>query len=266
MDLQPCPYRQVDDEGQILCDKIKTGDRAVSPTVCRACPVATINCAHLRATLNQQTRPPIVVRFGNGKTQIWDDMAPPLALGRAACALKVTPIHSPQDCAGCLLRQALVAPEAIATVPDLPAMAPDHSATVPAQVVRSRGPARRRTPDPVVISPTAAPYFPAAVTVTQTAAAHKTAPTAAAIVEGAMKADHTRTMPAPPNGAGVAEERRAKAAVRKVIRLDAWLERRQSAVPSPTAEEPMPARARGDVRAVQAQAPQGEEKCVGWTD
>ncbi len=113
MNLKPCPYRLVDDVGQILCDKIKSGDREVSPNICRACPVAAINCAHLRATLDHQARPPITVRYGNGKTEVWEDPAPAIALERAACAAKVTPIHSPRDCAGCALRQALVVADAI---------------------------------------------------------------------------------------------------------------------------------------------------------
>ncbi|MBI5304932.1 MAG: hypothetical protein HY868_22555 [Chloroflexi bacterium] len=112
MNLKPCPYRQVDDEGHILCDKIKTGEREVTPNICRACPVAAINCAHLRGTLDHQARPPITVRWGNGKSTVLEDAAPTIALGRAACAAKVIPIHSPRDCAGCALRQPL--PEVIA--------------------------------------------------------------------------------------------------------------------------------------------------------
>ena len=116
MNLKPCPYRQVDDEGHILCDKIKTGDREVSPNICRACPISAINCAHLRATLDHQARPPLTVRYGNGKTEIWDDLAPSITLQRAACAVKVTPILSPRDCAGCPLRQPLIAADAISVV------------------------------------------------------------------------------------------------------------------------------------------------------
>ena len=111
--LKPCPYRQVDDEGHILCDKIKAGDREVSPNICRACPVSAINCAHLRATLDHQARPPLTVRYGNGKTEVWDEVAPSISLQRAACAAKVTPIHSPRDCAGCPIRQPLIAAESI---------------------------------------------------------------------------------------------------------------------------------------------------------
>lgn len=113
MDLKPCPFRQVDDEGHILCEKIKSGDREVSPSICRACPVAQINCAHLRATLDHQARSPLTVRYGNGKTEIWDDPAPPIALQRAACAAKVISILSPRDCAGCPI-QAPVSVDAVA--------------------------------------------------------------------------------------------------------------------------------------------------------
>ena len=114
--LKPCPYRQVDDDGHILCEKIKTGDREVSPNICRACPISAIHCAHLRATLDHQARPPLTVRYGNGKTEIWDDLAPTITLQRAACAVKVTPILSPRDCAGCPLRQPLIAADAISVV------------------------------------------------------------------------------------------------------------------------------------------------------
>lgn len=117
MNLKPCPYRHVGDEGHILCDKIKTGDREVSPNICRACPISQINCGHLRAVLDNQSRPPITVRWGNGKTQVLDDFAQQsIAMQRAACAAKVTPIHSARDCAGCALRQPLVLAETIQPV------------------------------------------------------------------------------------------------------------------------------------------------------
>ena len=115
MNLKPCPYRHADDEGHILCDKIKSGDREVTPNICRACPVAHINCAHLRATLEHHARPPITVRWGNGKSQVWDDFAQDsITLSSAACAEKVIPIHSPRDCAGCALRKPLVNGEQLA--------------------------------------------------------------------------------------------------------------------------------------------------------
>ena len=108
MNLKPCPFRIVGEDGHILCEKIKSGDREVSPNICRACPVSAINCAHLRATLDHRVRPPITVRYGNGRTEVWDDVAPSIALERAACSAKVIPITSPRDCVGCPLRQAMV--------------------------------------------------------------------------------------------------------------------------------------------------------------
>jgi len=165
--LKPCPYHEVDDEGHILCDKIKTGDREVSPNICRACPVSAINCAHLRATLDHHARPPLTVRYGNGKTEIWDDVAPSINLQTAACAAKVTPIYSPRDCAGCPIRQPLVAAESLAVVAPRAVADAAISATANAR----RQPARR--------APRVAPALPVAAP-TPAAIAASLAPAAAA--------------------------------------------------------------------------------------
>lgn len=116
MNLKPCPYRHVGDEGHILCEKIKTGDRQVSPNICRVCPISQINCAHLRATLDHQAHPPVTVRWGNSKTEIWEDDAPSISFNQAACAEKVIPIQTGKECAGCALRQPLITAEAIASM------------------------------------------------------------------------------------------------------------------------------------------------------
>ncbi len=105
MELKPCLYRSVDDAGRVLCGRIHAGEREVSPTLCQNCPIAEINCAHLRASLTHTTRPPILVRFGNGRTELWDDPVPPLAFQHAACAAKIEPIHNPHACSRCSLRQ-----------------------------------------------------------------------------------------------------------------------------------------------------------------
>ncbi len=152
--LRPCPYRQVDDEGHILCDKIKTGDREVSPNICRACPVAAINCAHLRATLDHHARPPLTVRYGNGKTEIWDDVAPSINLQTAACAAKVVPIHSPRDCAACPIRQPLVMADTLNVVAPRAAAEVAAAATAPRQPVRR---APRVVPAPVAVVTQPAP-------------------------------------------------------------------------------------------------------------
>jgi len=154
--LKPCPYRQVDDEGHILCDKIKSGDREVSPNICRACPVSAINCAHLRATLDHQARPPLTVRYGNGKTEVWDEVAPSITLQRAACAAKVTPIHSPRDCAGCPIRQPLVAAESLNVVAPRAAAEAAMMATADSRRQTARR-APRAAPAPIPPTPVAAP-------------------------------------------------------------------------------------------------------------
>ena len=159
MNLKPCPYRHVGEEGHILCDKIKTGEREVSPNVCRACPISQINCAHLRATLDNQSRPPIVVRWGNGRSQTWDDFASEsISLSRAACAKKVMPIASARDCSGCQLRQPHIAVDAV-----VPAVA------VAARRVPAVAQQRRANPSPRIIqapapAPAPAPMMAQAVT------------------------------------------------------------------------------------------------------
>ncbi|MBI5030390.1 MAG: hypothetical protein HZB51_07675 [Chloroflexi bacterium] len=149
-DLKPCPYRHVGDEGHILCDKIKTGDREVTPDICRACPISHINCEHLRATLTHQTHPPLTVRYGNGRTEVWEQSAPAIAFKHAACAAKVMPIRSEQDCVGCALHQALVTAET-QTQPQV----------VPARARRNQQPVvQSATPPPATEPP---PIFQSAV-------------------------------------------------------------------------------------------------------
>lgn len=122
--LKPCPYRLVDNDGCILCNQIKAGNRQVSADTCQACPIAEINCTHLRATLHSQSLAPLTVRWGNGKTQVWADPAPPLVLERAACAVKTIPISSPRDCAGCDLRRPFVATDVVTIMPKPARMPP----------------------------------------------------------------------------------------------------------------------------------------------
>jgi hypothetical protein len=199
MTLKPCPYRHADDEGHILCDKIKSGDREVSPNVCRACPVAHINCAHLRATLDHEARPPIVVRWGNGKSQVWDDVAQnSVTLTRGACAEKVIPIHSPRDCVGCPLRQPLVIGEQL-TGNTLPTADRRPAATTPRVV--------RRAPMPA----------PMAQPVAQVAQ-----PQPIATVSGQPSA--------------VAAEARSNIVAQKIIQLQEWLTK-QNRAPQPSEEE-----------------------------
>jgi hypothetical protein len=100
-----CQFRTVSKDGRIVCSKIAQGDNAVSPAVCRACPFSTVNCAHLRFSLQHTSPSPLVVRF-NGRTEVWNDDPAQLLFYHAACAERVVPIHSPRACAACPLRVA----------------------------------------------------------------------------------------------------------------------------------------------------------------
>ncbi len=229
MSLKPCPFRQVGEEGHILCDKIKTGDREVSPNICRACPISQINCVHLRAVLDNQTHPPLTVRYGNGKTEVWQDPAPAISFKQAACAAKVSPINSPRDCAGCALRQALVSPNAIQT----PAIAPLMPENRPPTTDR-----RRRMPAPIAPSTQVAQQPVAPQPIAQPA------PQAAA------------TPPAP-----VADARSSVVAA-KIIQLQEWLAKQKTAPQKPESEESVQPIA----MPVRPTRVANEEKRVGWTD
>lgn len=230
-ELKPCPYRRANDDGQILCERIKSGDRAVSPNICRACPVAAINCAHLRATLNHDARPPITVRWGNGKTQIWESDAPSITMPHAACAAKVIPIHSARECAGCALRQ----PLATATAMPMTEIAP----------VAKRAPRKTAVaPQPIVAPATPAPQIVAPqppVSVAQTVA----------------EPQATAPQPAP--------DARSNVVHQKIIQLQEWLKqnRAPTAPRENIAEEQPAAVARV---AVGGGRPRTEERRVGWTD
>ena len=107
--LCSCPQRGVADDGRVVCTKINRGDNEVSPTLCAACPAAQINCQHLRFTLEKSLASSIVVHYGNGKSEVWDDRPPAVHFNRAACLARVVPIVSSKDCAaGCALYQAAV--------------------------------------------------------------------------------------------------------------------------------------------------------------
>ncbi|MBI5305075.1 MAG: hypothetical protein HY868_23285 [Chloroflexi bacterium] len=229
-ELKPCPYRRASDDGQIMCDRIKAGDRAVSPNICRACPVAAINCAHLRTTLSHDARPPITVRWGNGKTQIWEADAPSIAMEHAACAAKVTPIHSPRDCAGCALRQPLVIANAIVATDTIPTAAKPQrrGATVP---------------QPAVITAQSAP-----------------APQANATQQPVVIAQAAVSQPAP--------DARANVVHQKIIQLQEWLKQNRTPAAPREREDEEPVMltriAVGGGRPMPTT--RAEERRVGWTD
>lgn len=88
----------------MVCQKMTEGDPEVNLGICRSCPVMAINCTHLRFTLRKVGHRPILVRYGNGCSEVWDDDPVRVGFVRAGCAEKVMPISSPKQCAGCALR------------------------------------------------------------------------------------------------------------------------------------------------------------------
>lgn len=120
--MKPCKYRQAEDDGRIVCEKIVLGDNQVGPNICRTCPVAAINCTHLRFTLERLESSTILVRYGNGRSEVWPGEPARVTLAHGACAAKVIPVEGPRTCTGCALRAPATVPEqvvaaAAATVP-----------------------------------------------------------------------------------------------------------------------------------------------------
>ena len=99
-----CEHRSVAADGRIVCAKITLGDNEVSPNLCRNCPAKAIACQHLRFSLEKSSPSAIVVRYVNGRTEVWNDEPPSVCFLRAACAVKVAPIAGPKECAACSLR------------------------------------------------------------------------------------------------------------------------------------------------------------------
>lgn len=103
-----CPYSSVTSDGRIICHKIIQGGKEVSPSLCRTCPVRACNCEHLRFSLRKISSSPIVVRYGNGKTEVWDNDPPKISFLWSACAVRVIPIENPEVCAHCSLHTSVL--------------------------------------------------------------------------------------------------------------------------------------------------------------
>ncbi len=99
-----CEYRSVDKDGRIICQKIREGDREVSPSLCRTCPARQSGCEHLRFTLAKTEPSPIVVRYATGRVEVWNNEPPAIRFHTAACALKVAPVQSASQCLACSAR------------------------------------------------------------------------------------------------------------------------------------------------------------------
>jgi len=99
-----CVHRSVDRNGRIICKKIVEGDNEISPNVCRDCPAKQVACDKLRFSLQNFSPSPILVRYGNGHSEVWGDEPAKISFLRAACVAKVAPISDPRQCAACALR------------------------------------------------------------------------------------------------------------------------------------------------------------------
>jgi len=102
--LRPCQYRRVTEGGQLVCAKIGRGRADVTADICAACPVAEIDCSHLRFTLERHESGDIIVHHGNGRTEVWPGEPPSVHLQRAACHLLAIPVAGSHTCADCVLR------------------------------------------------------------------------------------------------------------------------------------------------------------------
>jgi hypothetical protein len=101
-----CIHRSVGRDGRIICQKIAGGDSEVSPNLCRDCPARQVGCDKLRFSLQKFSPSPIVVRYGNGHCEVWDDEPARLSFLKAACAARIAPIGDPRQCAACTWRTA----------------------------------------------------------------------------------------------------------------------------------------------------------------
>ncbi len=101
-----CAHRSVARDGRIICKKIDEGDNEVSPNLCRDCPAKQVSCDQLHFSLQKFCPTPIVVRYGNGHCEVWNDEPARISFLKAACAAKVVPISDPRQCAACALRTA----------------------------------------------------------------------------------------------------------------------------------------------------------------
>ncbi len=190
--LKPCPHRQVDDSGRILCGLIRSGDREVSVNLCRACPVPQINCQHLRASMQKQVSTPLTVRYATGRVEVWNDEAPTISFKRAACAEKTMPINTPRDCAGCPLRAPVVIPQSVV------------------EVARRNKPAIQPTPQPFG-QPSAQPAARAAAEPPIPVSAQAAMPSIARAAEQPMASVPAQPIARAPRRSAVKSEARARA-------------------------------------------------------
>ena len=114
--LKYCEYRGVSDDGKVTCKKIARGDQEVSLSICEACPAAASNCAHLRFSLEKDGDSAVVIRYGNGRTEVLEGGPAGVRLTKSACAAQMRPVDTHKDCVACPLRGAAFVHEVIPPV------------------------------------------------------------------------------------------------------------------------------------------------------
>lgn len=102
--LSYCQHRGVSEDGKVVCRKIGRGDQEVTLSICEACPAAACNCGHLRFSLEKEGDSPVVVRYGNGRSEVLDRGAQGVRLTKSACAVQLRTVDTRHDCNGCALR------------------------------------------------------------------------------------------------------------------------------------------------------------------
>jgi hypothetical protein len=102
--LTYCQNRGVSEDGRISCRKIVRGDQEVSLAVCESCPAAAANCGHLRFSLEKEGESSIVLRYGNGRSEILEGGPAGVHFTKSACAAQLRQVEPHRDCAGCPMR------------------------------------------------------------------------------------------------------------------------------------------------------------------
>jgi hypothetical protein len=102
--LKYCQHRGVSEEGKVTCRKIMRGDSEVSLAICEACPAAICNCGRLRFSLEKEGESAVVIRYGNGRSEVLEGGPSGVRFTKSACAAQMRPVDTHKDCAGCPLR------------------------------------------------------------------------------------------------------------------------------------------------------------------
>jgi hypothetical protein len=102
--LKYCQNRGVSDDGKVTCKKIVRGDAEVSLAICEACPAASANCGHLRFSLEKEGDSPVLIRYGNGRTEVLEGGQSGVRFTKSACAAQMRSVDVHKDCSGCSLR------------------------------------------------------------------------------------------------------------------------------------------------------------------